>query len=724
MSKKLFLILLNLLFLKVNAQNFNPKTLELADNLSAQDFSFLKEELKDVQVVMLGEKTHFDGNIFEVKTEIIKYLHQELGFNTIAFESGVYDVWKAEKNIRNGENVKTAFEKSLFPVWSKTKEFHSFIAFFDKNKAQLKVIGFDNQITGEYGENELIKDLYEYCSQNQLILKLKRDDLELVLESINNSGVFDEGDITYEKYKSSLNNLLSSIDKKPTEEIHFYWKQIIKNLLSIGENSYSKSEPILSTFNTTYDDNIRDKQMADNLLEYIKTHPNEKIICWGANAHFINDMSSVNTQIIKEHIPMGSYIKKELKEKLYSLASITANDSIYLNNTWSKTPINPSSIEQFLKNKNKLHLFISSKQDEMKKPQLNRFFSPIDFVESRLDLLHDGYIFFNHVKQSTFIATEENGQSISMNSINSNLEKIKKTNNFERKLKSKETILDEVVIINYNKKFTYSVVSKAIENINKNYPTNSFNSQQYTNVDVKVQNESVTNLDFTNKQFDRGYNQLDRNSKQLEEIKWNSRNEYKPTNIRQFRSLTYNNPIMYSSCFNIKKSKKFVYKIIEVKKYNDKSVYEINYSIPRNHYTYTKRQIPSNYSGTLYINKDDFAIVKIIENWEFMENPETSKYDIHGWDEKFTTKQINSESIETNFEKINEFYFLTSSEIEILGKLYDKEKNPYQLKMYIDSNWSNFKTENPIKITYKEEIELFEKVKFNKTFWDKYITRK
>jgi len=702
------------------AQDFNPKTLTLPENPTSEDFSFLKEELKNVQVVMLGERTHFDGNVFEMKTEIIKYLHQELGFNTIAFESGVYDVWKAQKNISNGEDTKIAFEKSLFPIWSKTKEFQGFISFFDKNKTELKVIGFDNQITGEYGENQLINDLYDYCNQNQLPLKLNKDDLELLIESITNSGVFDEEDITYENYKSSLTNLLKSIGKKPAAEIHSYWKQIIKNLLSIGENSRFEKEPISSTFNTTSDDNIRDRQMADNLLAYIKAHPNEKIICWGANAHFVNDMSSIKTPVLKEHVPMGSYVKKELREKVYSLAAITAADSIYLNKVWSRTPVHPDSFEQFLKNKNKPHLFVSSDQEEMKKTQHNRLSSPIDFIESRLDLLHDGYIFFNHVKQSTFIENEENGKHLAMDSTNSTLEKIDTTGNGETKLEAEENILDEVVLLSYNKKFTYSVVRRAIENINKNYPVNSFNSQQYTNIDVKVQSERVLNLDLINNQYDRGYNQVDRNSKQLKEVRWNTKSDYIPKSIREFWSLSYNNPIMYARCLNIRKSKKFIFKISEIKSYNNKTVYVVDFSIPRDHFTYTQRSIPSNFSGTLYINKDDFAIVKVIEHWTFMENPDNATYDTYGWIEKYTKKEVTTETVETNFEKINDLYYLSSSEIEISGKLYHQDKTAYPLKIYISSSWSNFKKENPNRISYKEEQNLFEKIDFNKTFWENY----
>ena len=155
--KKLFYYLSLLSFCSISAQNFNPKVINLPENVSVQDFSFLKEELKNTQVVMLGEISHFDGNVFEMKTKIVKYLHQELGYNTIAFESGVYDVWKAQKSISKNENTKLAFENSLFTIWAKKNEFQSFIEFYDQNKSNLKLFGFDNQITGKYGDIRLLQ---------------------------------------------------------------------------------------------------------------------------------------------------------------------------------------------------------------------------------------------------------------------------------------------------------------------------------------------------------------------------------------------------------------------------------------------------------------------------------------------------------------------------------------------------------------------------------------
>ena len=289
-------------------------------------------------------------------------------------------MWKAQQEIEKGENATTAFQNSLFPIWSKTVEFQPFIDFFEKDNKDLKLYGFDNQITGKYGEEKLLSDLYNYCEKEKLSIGLNQTDLELLIESMLYSGIFDEKDISYTVYNTTLNTLLQEISEKQTDEIHFYWNQIIKNLISLGEEYYAKKQPVVSTFYVSKDDNLRDEQMAANLLAYITEHPNEKIICWGANQHFVNNMSSIMSDTIKDFIPMGSYLKNTLKDKVYSLATITAQDSIKLGGQWHKTLVDKKSFEWFLKQKNEPYLFISSKNKNLDNEKLNRFFSPITFI--------------------------------------------------------------------------------------------------------------------------------------------------------------------------------------------------------------------------------------------------------------------------------------------------------------------------------------------------------
>ena len=71
MKKILSLFLLFFSFV-LFSQNPISKSIILSDPPISKDFSFLHVFLKDVQVVMLGEISHFDGNVFETKTEIVK----------------------------------------------------------------------------------------------------------------------------------------------------------------------------------------------------------------------------------------------------------------------------------------------------------------------------------------------------------------------------------------------------------------------------------------------------------------------------------------------------------------------------------------------------------------------------------------------------------------------------------------------------------------------------
>lgn len=711
--KKNLLVLLILFGFTIYSQEFNPKTINLSQNPEITDFSFLKEELKDVQVVMLGENTHFDGNVFEMKTKIVLYLHQEMGFNTIAFESGIYDVWKAQKSISEGQNVKEALSNSLFSIWAKRNEFQSFINFYDANKKNLKIFGFDYQITGNNGNVLLAKDLFEYAKKINHKIKFKQEDFELLLESVTNSGMFDEEDISYEQFKIELSSFKNKISLQKDSEEKFYWNQIVKSLLELGHDAFVKEE-ILSTFNTTSYDNIRDKQMADNLLAYLKQNPEAKIICWGANAHFVNNMSSINEPILKEFVPMGSYIKKELKNKVYSLAAVTAEDSIFLQNKWHQTPIKKHSFEYFFKEtKTSPHVFISSNQIGMQFSAWNRLFSPITFVESKLNELYDGYLYFRTVAPSTLIDSDE--RNVVFNT------KEKQKNNFSEHNDEelKKTELNEVII--YGKRTAYQVMKNVVESLEKNYPDNPFSSSMKTNIQAKVSTITYLDFDFIAEQYDLGYvNHINRSTKNIKELRWNKKGDFLSESLREYHGLVYNCPIKYVPFLEKRKFKKFIFQIEETKMYNNEEVFVINFSSPRNHSTFTRRVFLSNYSGYLYVNKKDFAIVKIFENWSVTEFPEQFREGFHLKNSlsKYTSKEYKNESMLTELTKIGEHYFIAQSTSVLSGNLYNNSSEKEEFEIIVNSNWKNFNIQNPTLIKSKEEEHSFEKVKFNANFWN------
>jgi erythromycin esterase-like protein len=700
----LFLLFFSFVFF---SQNTISKSIILSEPPISNDFSFLKEELKDVQIVMLGEISHFDGNIFEAKTEIIKYLVENMGFNVIAFESGIYDLWKAQNEISRGANCKQVFRNSLFSMWGKRKEFQSFITFFETNKAKLKLFGFDHQITSTDGILNLSNDLFSYSKQINHNIKLNKEDFSLLLESISNSGMFDESDISYLIFSSELNKLKQKVIHQKNSEEKFYWSQIINGLLTLGEDAFTRQN-FTSTFNCTSIDNIRDKQMAENLLAYTKQNPEAKIICWGANQHFANNLKSVKAPIIKDFMPMGTYIKTALEDKMYSLAAVTANDSIFLQNKWYHTPIKEYSFEDVLKKQFKNnHVFISAKHIETNNIKENRLFSPIAFIEGELSDFHDGYLYFPKTSLSTIDEYEDLIHNVTNKKEIVN-DKKEKYINLDINQKPNETLIEEVVV--YSKNTPYQILKKAIGSLDKNYPNKGFSSDLKTNILIKVADTTCVDADVLAQQYDLGYvNREFRNTKKVLETKWKVSKNFQTESFKEYHGLMYNSPIQYAPLLKDNKFKKFLLNIEGTTKINNEEVIVIKFSSPRNHSTFTRRVYLSVYSGYIYINKSDNAIVKIIENWEVTDFPISFRdgYVLKNNLSKYTNKEYLNENTITEFVKENNLYFIKSTKNVVTGILYNEANDKTDYEILTTSNWSNFNILNPKIIKSNNEVLLF-----------------
>lgn len=111
-----------------------------------------------------------------------------------------------------------------------------------------------------------------------------------------------------------------------------------------------------------------------------------------------------------------------------------------------------------------------------------------------------------------------------------------------------------MAIAGYSKNYPYKILKKTIENIKKNYPVKSFNSESYSNLHVKVQDTTYVNVDFIADQYDKGYLGIYRSVIQLKEARWNIKNGYDPESLGNINNLN-SNPIMYAQFLNKRKLK-------------------------------------------------------------------------------------------------------------------------------------------------------------------------
>lgn len=311
---------------------------------SYNDFEALKEILSNARIVLLGEQTHGDGATFDAKVKLIKFLHREMGFEILAFESGLYENYKANQIWENSSYVNNPFEESVFSIWSDTKQLAKLFDYV-KQKSEsdhpLVIAGFDFQ-EGSYFREYYFQDVKEVFQQNNFHLV---DSTIQIIEETFFGGIdyisdSEKDSIKFYSAVQAINAEFKQITSKDrhAQILHQAFNSFLAGIywaVDIFKNRDYKVQ------------NPRDLQMAQNLFFLSEFYPDKKIICWGASYHFANEIEKFqNTDLTRQYIvdmekeqhndeedekfdldkalegavPMGRILKDKFKDQLYSIA--------------------------------------------------------------------------------------------------------------------------------------------------------------------------------------------------------------------------------------------------------------------------------------------------------------------------------------------------------------------------------------------------------------------
>lgn len=87
-------------FRAAGQQGVSPASARLTEPMLPQQLEPLARAIGDRRIVLLGENGHGVGEFTSLKTELVRWLHAELGFEVVAIESGFFECGHAWRRIR------------------------------------------------------------------------------------------------------------------------------------------------------------------------------------------------------------------------------------------------------------------------------------------------------------------------------------------------------------------------------------------------------------------------------------------------------------------------------------------------------------------------------------------------------------------------------------------------------------------------------------------------
>jgi erythromycin esterase len=343
-----------------------------------EDFSDLEPLLDAIgssRVVQLGEPSHGAGSSFAAKVRLIKFLHQRMGFDVLAWESGLYDVETSEAGLRAGVDAVASAQRGVLQIWSATEESRPLFEYAKESHASphpLVMAGFDPQRTGPGAFEEFPAELTSFVGAVR-VPALRDDAIQAATEVL---AAFDDisaymnaaaayaaelsragttggaraeafaaweretgaalrpGRDAIERLRLAVDRLTELLDDNAEvfaeiggERRRGFMARALVNLGFHGTQLYENFGVSASPVAPVVGENRRDALMAENLRWLIEEgYPDQKIIVWAHNAHVMNayyeapTFKSISLDPVPDAMkPMGVFLTEWLGDDVYTI---------------------------------------------------------------------------------------------------------------------------------------------------------------------------------------------------------------------------------------------------------------------------------------------------------------------------------------------------------------------------------------------------------------------
>lgn len=299
------------------------------DDTTDKALAFLSTVLKDKRIVFLGESSHGIGDYYTLKSRIIPYLHDKLGFEVLAIESGIADVFLEFEKLDtiSGEQLRnrTIYGNfqclEILPLFRYIKNSHT-------TQRPLLYSGFDSQNFGSSlqltykmlqrlipaSADSLIQCINSYYRIPPLLWQEDKTPLVRLGDSILSA-------TSTTRHLIESNTAFLQSEFKVSPLAFRYLLRGLRNLEASMSLDWTRESPVAK----------RDSLMADNLFWLMDSiYPGKKVIVWGHNGHI--EKSGIEGSSIKW---MGHFVKERYGDKAYHIGLFAKEGATY--EWWTRT---------------------------------------------------------------------------------------------------------------------------------------------------------------------------------------------------------------------------------------------------------------------------------------------------------------------------------------------------------------------------------------------------